>query len=211
MRRLVPLVASALLTACTGHADVEVAVELEQEQEQAERPNKKSGKHQPQRNKPAVPRDDRSAYALAEDVAAALSEPSLTRVQALETVRTDWQGKRYRWDVGVSAPLCRPGACNVFPFDHANAADRIVAGWLPRLELSAEVHADLLERCGASLCVATVEGTLKSFVFSPEEPTSLTFSDVAVLDVRARREKESWVRRRADPRVAKLRTRDAGR
>ncbi len=209
MRRLALCVGAALLAACTAHADVEVAVEVEEEQ--APEPNKKRTQATPRVQKAAAERDERSSYALAADVAAALSEPSLTRAQALETVRTDWQGKRYRWEVGVSAPLCRLGACNVFPFDHASVGDRIVAGWLPRLALSAEVHADLLERCGPGLCVATVEGTLKTFVFSAEEPTSLTFSDVAVLDVRPRREKESWVRRKADPRVAKLRTADAGR
>jgi len=209
MRRFVLPLGAALFAACTGHADVEVAVEVEEAR--APKPETKPTKHRPQAQKPAAQRDERSSFALAADVAGALSEPSLTRAQALETVRTDWQGKRYTWEVGVSAPLCRLGACNVFPFDHASADDRIVAGWLPRLALSAGVHADLLERCGPGLCVATVEGTLKTFVFSAEEPTSLTFSDVTVLDVRPRREKESWVRRKADPRVAKLRTRSAGR
>ncbi len=59
------------------------------------------------------------------------------------------------------------------------------------------------------LCVATVEGTLKSFVLCAEDPTSLAFSDVSVLGVRAPGEKESWVRRKGDPRHAKLRTPDA--
>ena len=209
MRRFALPLGTALLAACTGHADVEVAVEVLDER--APQPKTRRAKETPRVQKPAVQRDERSSYALAADVAAALSEPSLVRPQALETVRTDWQGKRYQWEAGVSAPLCRLGACNVFPFDHASAEHRIVAGWLPRLDLSAEVHADLLERCGPGLCVATVEGTLKTFVFSAEEPTSLTFSDVAVLDVRPRREKESWVRRKADPRVAGLRTPHAGR
>lgn len=209
MRRWTLPWAAVLLAACTSAADVEVAVEVEQARPQA--PSEAGAEEEPQPRKRTAKRDDRSSYALAADIAAALSEPSLTRAQSLEAVRTDWQGNRYQWEVGVSAPLCRVGACNVFPFDHAGAEDRIVAGWLPRLDLSAEVHADLLERCGAGLCVATVEGTLKTFVFSAEEPTSLTFSEVEVLDVRARREKESWVRRKADPRVAELRTRNAGR
>jgi len=209
MRRRALLLGAALVAACTGHADVEVAVEVHEER--APELEKPRAKEKPQARKPAEKRNARSSYALAADVASALSEPSLTRGQALETVRTDWQGKRYQWEVGVSAPLCRLGACNVFPFDHASTGDRIVAGWLPRLDLSAEVHADLLERCGPGLCVATVEGTLKTFVFSTEEPTSLSFSDVAVLDVRPRREEESWVRRKADPRVANLRTAEAGR
>ncbi|MGH1344948.1 MAG: hypothetical protein ACRBN8_25540 [Nannocystales bacterium] len=210
MRRFAFPLGVLLFAACTAHAEVESAVELEDPP--MPEPAKKGAKQQrPRAQKPAAQPDERSSYALAADVSAALSEPSLTRAQAVETVRADWQGKRYQWEVGVSAPLCRLGACNVFPFDHATADDRIVAGWLPRLNLSADVHADLLERCGPGLCVATVEATLKTFVFSPEEPTSLTFSDVAVLDVRPRREKESWVRRKADPRMARLRTRDAGR
>lgn len=207
MRRFA--IVASLLAGCTSHADVEVAVEVEQEQ--AETPKKKRAKKKIQAQKPAAQHDERTSYALAEDVAEALSEPSLTRAQSLESVRADWQGKRYRWDVGVSAPLCRVGTCNVFPFDHASSEARIVQGWLPRLELSEAVHADLIERCGAGLCVATVEATLKTFVLSAEEPTSLTFTDVSVLGVRARGENEAWVRRKADPRMAKLRTRDAGR
>lgn len=207
MRRLA--IAASLLVGCTGHADVEVAVAIEQDQ--AEAPKKKRAKKAIRAQKPAAQRDERSSYALAADVAEALSEPSLTRGQSLERVRVDWQGKRYRWDVGVSAPLCRVGTCNVLPFDHGSSEVRIVQGWLPRLDLSEAVHADLIERCGPGLCVATVEGTLKSFVLSAEDPTSLTFSDVLVLGVRARGENEAWVRRKADPRVAKLRTRDAGR
>lgn len=207
MRRLA--LAVTLLAGCTSHADVEVAVAIEQDQ--AEPPKKRRAKKKIRAQKPAAQRDERSSYALAADVAEALSEPSLTRAQSLESVRADWQGKRYRWDVGVSAPLCRPGTCNVFPFDHASSEDRIVQGWLPRLELSEAVHADLIERCGLGVCVATIEGTLKTFALSAEDPTSLTFSDVAVLGVRARRENEAWVRRKADPRVAKLRTRNAGR
>lgn len=200
---------AALLAACTRHA--EVAVEVEVEQDQAEAPKKKRAKKKIQVQKPAVQRDERSSYALAADITNALSEPSLTRAESLETIRLDWQGKRYQWEVGISAPLCRLGSCNAFPFDHASQEARIVQGWLPRLDLSKDVHADLIERCGAGLCVATIEGTLKTFALSAEDPTSLTFSDVSVLDVRARRDEESWVRRKADPRVAKLRTRDAGR
>lgn len=205
-------IAASLLAGCTSHADVEVAVAIEQEQAEAPKNKRaKKKKKKIQARSAAAPRDERSSYALAADVAEALSEPSLTRAQSLESVRADWQGKRYRWDVGVSAPLCRVGTCNVLPFEHASSEVRIVQGWLPRLDLSEAVHADLMERCGPGLCVATVEGTLKTFVLSTEDATSLTFSDVSVLGVRARREDEAWVRRKADPRVAKLRTADAGR
>lgn len=209
MRRFALPLAGALLAACTSRAEVEVAVQVESSETQSPRARRTKAKATAKTS--AAQHDDRSSYALAKDVADALSEPSLTRAQSLEAVRTDWQGKRYRWEVGVLAPLCRLGACTVFPFDHATAEDRIVAGWLPRLDLSKEVHADLIERCGPRLCVATVEATLETFVFSAEEPTSLTFSDVSVLDVRERRDDESWVRRKADPRVAKLRTPGAGR
>ncbi|MCR9159059.1 MAG: hypothetical protein ACE37F_09950 [Nannocystaceae bacterium] len=203
MKRRVSLLVALLLGACTSHAEVEVAIE-----QTADAPHKPKKKAKKTRNKiraqrPAPALDDRSAYVLAAEITAALREPSLTRGQTLESVRSDWQGKRYRWEVGVSAPLCTgPAACNVLPFDHASQDERIVHGWLPRLSLTEERHAELLERCGAGLCVATVEATLSSFVLSPEDPTSLTFSDVELVEVRARRQGESWVRRKADPRVA---------
>ena len=195
--------AAAMLAGCTGGAAVEVSVEIEPEP--APPPVLK-----PETPTPEV--DDRSPYDLASAIATAQRGPSLDRAQALESLRADWRGKRYRWQVGVSAPLCsQPDACTVFPFDHASQQTRIVQGWLPRLRLSEAAHDDLLARCGAGLCVATVEATLSTFVLSVEDPTSLTLSDVTVVDVRARRETESWVRRKADPRVAKLRTSKAAR
>lgn len=216
MRRL--LILTTLLAACTGHGEVEVSAEVATEAPKAEtkrsrnkrKTRKKREKIRVQKPDPSL--DDRSAYDLAAALTKVLAEPSLTRAQSLETLRTDWQGKRYRWEVGVSLPLCtRADACNVFPFDHASQDSRIVHGWLPHLKMTDATYADLRERCGAGLCVATFEATLSSFVLSPEEPTSLTFSDVEILEVRPREENESWVRRRADPRVAKLRTTNAGR
>ena len=204
MRRV--LLLSLLLGACTSRAEVEVTVEQtaetpEKAKKAKTKKRKKKKKIRAQRPEPSL--DDRTAYVLAAEITEALREPSLTRAQTLESVRTDWQGKRYRWDVGVSAPLCTgPEACNVLPFDHASQDERIVHGWLPRLTLTEESHADLVKRCGAGLCVATVEATLSSFVLSSEDPTSLTFSDVELVEVRARREGESWVRRKVDPRLA---------
>ena len=201
MRRV--LLIALLLGACTRHAPVETGVSAEEAKPMKARPSEP--KIRAQRPTPGL--DARTAYALAEGIGQALSAPSLARAEALETLRKDWQGKRFRWEVGVSVPLCSgPTACNVLPFDHARAEARIVQGWLPRLTLDPSTHADLLARCDQGLCVATVEGTLSSFVLSPDEPTSLTFSDVEVAYVRARREGESWVRRRTDPRVAGLRT-----
>ncbi len=200
------LVVSLLLGACTtGRAEVEVRTEVAPEPSVAE----PSAQPEPDA---ALPLDPRSSYELAAAIGEALQEPSFTREQALAEVRSGWRGRRYRWQVGVASTLCRRAdACNVFPFDHAEAQTRIVAGWLPNVVLSKADHTGLLARCGAGLCVATVEATLSGFVLSPDDPTSLTFTDVSVLDVRARRAEESWVRRRADPRVATLRTRHAGR
>lgn len=200
MRRL--LVLLPVLAACTTHAEVEVVIE-----EAAPEPASESAEPVVRAAESAPGLDSRNAYALAADIADALAEPSLTRAQSLEAVRTDWQGKRYRWDVAVSEALCtNESACNVLPFDYASQQARIVQGWLPRLTLTEETHADLMARCGAGLCVATVEATLSSFVLSPDDPTSLTLSDTSILGVRARREDESWVRRKTDPRLAKLRT-----
>ena len=204
MRRL--LLSALLLGGCTRNATAEVDVSVEEAEPKPRTARRGNASIHAQRPDPSL--DPRTAYALAEAIGVALGEPSTTRAEALEILRTNWQGKRFRWEVGVSAPLCSgPGACNVLPFDHASREARIVQGWLPRLTLDPTSHADLLARCGEGVCVATIVGTLSSFVLSLEEPTSLTFSDVEVADVRARRETESWVRRRTDPRVAGLRTR----
>lgn len=199
MRRA--LLVSLVLGACTGHAEVDVSVE--QTAEAPERKEKRREKKTLRAERPAPSLDDRTAYVLAAEITEALRQPSSTRAQTLESVRSGWQGKRYRWEVGVSTPLCTgPEACNVLPFDHARQGTRIVHGWLPRLRLTAKSHADLLERCGPRSCVATVEATLSSFVLSSEDPTSLTFSDVELVEVRERHEGESWVRRKVDPRLA---------
>lgn len=206
------LVLALLLGACTSHAEVEVSVEEAAEPPvKAKEKRKKARKKKIRAQRPDPTLDDRTAYDLAREITEALHEPSLTRAQTLESVRTDWQGKRYRWEVGVSAPLCTgPEACNVLPFDHASQDERIVHGWLPRLTLTQESHADLVKRCGAGLCVATIEATLSSFTLSSEDPTSLTFSDVEVENVRPRQDGESWVRRRVDPRVAARKAARAG-
>lgn len=202
MRRVV--LGLSMLAACTGRGEVRVEVAAEQAPADVEQ--------EPVEVAEASVVDPRSAYDLAAAIAHASSEPSLSRAQSLETVAADWRGKRYRWQVGVSAPLCRRAeACNVLPFDYASQEGRIVQGWLPRLSLAEADHADLLARCGPGLCVATVEATLKTLVLSAEDPTSLSFSEVSVLDVRARGENESWVRRKSDPRLAALRTRAADR
>lgn len=194
--------AALLLGACTGRAEVEVKAEVSAPEAEVSAPKAEV----------AATVDPRSAYELAAAVAQAWAEPSLTRAQSLDQLAVRWEGKRYRWEVGVSAPLCRRAdACNVLPFDYASQDVRIVQGWLPRLALSESSHADLLERCGPGLCVATVEATLETLVLSADDPTSLSFSDVSVLDVRERRETESWVRRKSDPRLAALRTRSAAR
>ncbi len=211
MRRLC-ILAAALLNACSGHVEVEVHAGADAEP-QPEAETSQQPKTRPKTlERPAPQLDGRSSYDLAAAIGEALQEPSFTREQALDRVRSGWRGKRYRWEVGVSSTLCRRADnCNVFPFDHARGEARIVQGWLPKLELDEVAHADLLARCGPALCVARVEATLSGFVLSPEDPTSLTFSDVSVEGVRARGDNESWVRRKADPRVAGLRTRHAGR
>lgn len=156
--------------------------------------------------------DARTAYDLAHAITTATSESSLTRAESLERVRRAWQGGRFTWEVAVQPMLCRTAeACTVLPFDHGRAEARIVQGWLPRLRLDEAQHEALMQQCGSRSCVATIEGTLASFVLSAEDATSLRFDDVRVHAVRDIGDGESWVRRKPDPKVAKLRTRGRSR
>ncbi len=157
--------------------------------------------------------DARDQYQLVAALAGAMVAEPERLAGSLETLRRDWQGKRYRWEVAVSPGLCRgPESCVVLPFDHGRSEQRIVQGWLPRLSLDAATHAALRSSCEThALCVVTIEATLAEFVLSAEDPTSLRFDSVAIAAARSAAAGESWVRRKTDPRVAKLRTSSANR
>lgn len=175
-----------------------------------EQPNE--GNRSGESSEPTKPTDPRTSYQLA----AAISEASSTswgeQARALESVRASWRGKRYRWQVGLNPVLCgRPDACVVFPFDHGRSSEPIVMGWLPRVKMTAEQHAATLESCDEKLCVLDLEATLTRFTLSPEDPTSLSFEDVHVHEVRAPLKNESWVRRASDPTLAQLRTQSSNR
>ncbi len=90
-----------------------------------------------------------------------------------------WQGQRLRWTVTRQKLLCTSAElCNVAAFPIQRPAQH---GWMPKLALSPEMFAKLEARCGAQLaCDVTFEGTLSNLVVSPERPTSMVFTDVAI-------------------------------
>lgn len=150
--------------------------------------------------------DARDQYALLAAIEATLQDPLSRDASAMATVRADWQGHRYRWEVAFVPLFCRsPEACHVGPFDHAKFGERrIQQGWMPQLELDAAGLADLEQRCAAHrVCIVEMEATLREFVFDPDFATALRFSDVRVLATRAAGDAESWMRSRATlrPRV----------
>ncbi len=67
---------------------------------------------------------------------------------------------------------------------------------MPRLSLTAEEHRTLGAHCAHhDRCVVTLSAEISDLVLSPDEPTSVTLSDVRVLSSRDEREGESWMRR----------------
>jgi hypothetical protein len=142
--------------------------------------------------------DARDQYALVQEIISASDERPLEIAAALDEVRRGWKGHRYRWEVALVPALCRAGhTCLVMPFDHLRHRDlEIVQGWLPRLELTRQVHDALLHDCEPHRqCVFTFEGELDRFVLNVEDPTSLAFTDVEILSVRGATPEESWIRR----------------
>ncbi|MBX2798649.1 MAG: hypothetical protein KTR31_13290 [Myxococcales bacterium] len=130
-------------------------------------------------------------YELLDDIVAAeaTSEP-----RGYHEVRARWQGQRLLWEVAILPLLCAsPRRCNVLPFDGAQVAGVIRQGWLPKLNLDEEGFERLSTLCAPhEACVLTVEGTLNTFRFSPEDYTQVAFDDVTVLAARQARSDERW-------------------
>jgi hypothetical protein len=125
--------------------------------------------------------DSRTQFDLAAAITAA--ERSDEAEDALDRVRRDFQGKRYRWTVYVMPALC-PSAerCHVLPFDRAGADRTIMQGWMPRLELDADSFVALRRQCGDQpRCTIELEGTLSRLVLSTESLTSVHFGDVRIV------------------------------
>ena len=125
-------------------------------------------------------------YQLARELAraerAARSRDAKTDV--LASLRSEWLGNRYRWQVRFVPPLCRlPERCNVAAFDESDpAAKELVQGWMPRLEISESQLAQLQAYCSSrEACAFVFEGTLTQFSLSSDLPTSLAFSDVELV------------------------------
>jgi len=138
--------------------------------------------------------DPRDQYALLDAVVAAKGSQLHADPAALARVRGDWIDHRVRWSVGLQPALCRSvGDCVVLPFDHSTRAAPIDQGWLPRLDLDTRARTALRQRCADhQRCVITLEATLSQFELSTELPTSVTLSDVQLLESRNASADESW-------------------
>jgi hypothetical protein len=142
--------------------------------------------------------DSRDQYALVAEIMDARTRQEPELPAALQAVRSAWHGLRFRWEVALVPALCRSAHdCVAMPFDHLRHPElKIVQGWLPRIELDEPGHAALLRDCKPHRqCVFTFEGELGRFVLDPENPTSIGFTDVEILSVRAASPTESWIRR----------------
>lgn len=147
-------------------------------------------------------RDARDQYRLLDELESVRAIEGEGLPPALQKMRKDWQGQRYTWEVGLVPVFCRVAEqCMVAPFDHKLQPDRkIVQGWMPRLELDAATHADLLARCKPhAQCVFTFDAELAKFTLSTDKPTALAFRDVKISSVRPAAPSESWIRRRPGP------------
>jgi hypothetical protein len=95
-------------------------------------------------------------------------------------VRQRWQGQRLTWTVTRQRLLCQSAsACNVAAFPIQRPAEH---GWMPTLEMTPPEYARMAAGCGiADQCEVQFEGTLSDLVLSPDQPTSVRFSDVRVV------------------------------
>lgn len=95
-------------------------------------------------------------------------------------VRQRWLGQRLTWTVTRQRALCHAAsACNVAAFPIQRPAQH---GWMPALELTPPEYARMTAGCGiADQCEVQFEGTLSDLVLSPDQPTSVRFSDVRIL------------------------------
>ncbi|HEU0037556.1 MAG TPA: hypothetical protein VFQ53_43395 [Kofleriaceae bacterium] len=101
-------------------------------------------------------------------------------------VKHKWQGQQVRWTVTRQRVLCASAdACHVAAFPIQRPAKQ---GWLPKLELAPGQYAAIESTCGArAQCEITVEGTLSRLELSAELPTSVTLSNVKLVQTTAQR------------------------
>jgi len=154
----------------------------------------------PERRASAAPGllDGRDQYQLAQQISAARSRRNAL-ASALADVERSWAHARYRWEVAHVPALCRdPTFCVAMPFDYARGdAAGLVAGWLPQLDLTEQDHMALVRACRShERCVFTFEGQLDQLVVAIDQPTSLRFGDVKIVETRAAAPGESWAVRR---------------
>jgi hypothetical protein len=125
----------------------------------------------------AIETDGASQADLARDLEAAETDGDYAPVVAR------WQGRRVRWTVWRTAPLCRSAAsCNVRAFNGPRPKLDAGHGWLPRLALSPAEFAKITAGCGsAPSCELVVEGRLSQLDASAEDPTTVEFDDVIVI------------------------------
>jgi hypothetical protein len=139
--------------------------------------------------------DGRDQYALAQAIAAARA--SHDRMEAaLGQTRSEWIGRRYRWEMAFMPALCGDtGPCVALPFDHhKDPAHPIRQGWLPRLDLPQAQRQALHDACqGRARCVVELTGRLGQLELSLEQPVSMTLSEVEIHGVRDAAPGESWV------------------
>jgi hypothetical protein len=139
--------------------------------------------------------DRRDQYALAHDVVTALAQRPDDDPGALARVKKSWEDRRVRWEMAYIPALCsRKDRCFVAPFDHRRFEQRMVQGWLPRLDLDDAGFAALRDGCAAeSRCVVRFEARVAELVLSHELPTAVTLDQTSVLGTRAAADAESWV------------------
>lgn len=144
---------------------------------------------------PAASVDPRDQYALAHAIAQARASREQLPA-ALARTRSEWIGRRYRWELAFMPMLCdAEGPCVMLPFDHQRDPERpIRQGWLPRLELDDDQRRALKDACqGHARCVVELSGDLGQLELSTEQPTSMTLSQVEIHGVREAASGESWV------------------
>jgi hypothetical protein len=140
--------------------------------------------------------DARDQYALLHDIEAALGDGLTRDGGAMAAVQRGWHGRRYRWEAAMVPLFCTGAArCFVAPFDHARFPEhRIRQGWMPRLDLDEAGFTALQQACaGKAACVVRFAGTMGRFVFDVEQPTSVEFSDLEIIEAREAGAAESWL------------------
>ena len=119
-----------------------------------------------------------SAHATPADLAKEIDDAG--RLGTWDDVRNRWQGQVLRWTVYWRSALCHSAtACNVAAFPVMQAAKD---GWMPRLELAPDQLSALQTACrAAEPCAVTIEGTLDKLELSADNPTSVHFKNVRVV------------------------------